>query len=406
MAEQSELLKSAEQAAALRARWQTIDGSKIRDEIIKRIRANDETWIDLPQRLETPEELRLHGDSSTHMLEDLRGITLDGLDLSDVDLSFTDLSYSFSRHAKLGRVSLQGSTLNVADFTGSDLNNADMLQVKALQARFDLCDLTNAVLMAAVCEDASFYGTNLKEALLDNGRFSRSDFTSANLTGTGTRRAQLDSLVFSTETQGLVDLSPVLTVALEQFTPEKYNSRAYWAKFRQMAHEFVPTAADLVKLWAPNVDAEPILSDALFQIALSWHPNIGDMSRIIVERCVMGAVRNKILIEDIQLTQLGPERGNHVDWIFVVDSHSSSPSAVWPEANVVAHIDNTGRDMFTRFYAMGETQHDVAESYGVSPGHVKYELEKARKAIELRYAAFEPTCVSASSHCSKYHQIA
>lgn len=394
MAEQSEILKSTQQAAALRARWQTVDGMKIRDEIVKRIRAKDDTWVELPQLLETSESLLLLGGTSHNPLEDLRGITLDGLDLSHLDLSFTDLSYSFSRHAKLEGVSLQGSTLNFADFSGSDLNNADMLQIKGLQARFDLCDLTSAVLMASDCEEASFYGANLKHALLDNGRFSKSDFTSANLTGTELRRAHLDGLVFSTETQGLDDLSPVLSVAVEQFTPKKYNKGAYWAKFRQMAHELVPTAADLVKLWAPDVKAEPIISDALFQIALSWDPNVGDLSRVIVERCVMGAVRNKTWIDEIQF---GPGRGNHVDWIFIVDSHTSSPAAVWPEANVVAHIDDTGRDMFARYYAMGATQHDVAEAYGVSERHVKYELEKARKAIEQRYAAFEPI-VSAPFH--------
>ncbi|MFZ6678299.1 pentapeptide repeat-containing protein [Undibacterium sp. Tian12W] len=386
MASKSELLKSAEQAVALRSRWESVKGRKIYAEILQRIRAKDDSWVDLPKQLDTPEDLLMAEDSASGQLDDLRGIVLDNCELQNLDLSFIDFSFSFLRRANLKGACLQGSTFSLADLSGSNLSNADMLQIKCEMTRFDHSDLTSAILMASRCKDTSFHGANLTLALLDNCWFLNCDFKAANLTDAEMRKVRFDDLVISNETSGLKEMQSVMHTAIAHFDPQKFNHGSYWTKFRQVAAELVPTAQDLIKLLVPHENPEPIISDALFKMAVSWDPITSEMSNLIVKRCVRETVL-ELTGHHVPMPSAS-ERDDQINWGVIVHSASAPYGVIWPEVSVVGRINKRDQEMFKCFYANGATRAKVAEDFGVTESHVKYQIEKVRKIIEQQYAAY------------------
>lgn len=113
---------------------------------------------------------------------DLTGSLLVGTNLYKANLSKSDLTgASFSR-ANLSKTCMFGATLNATDFTESTLSDADLVQVRGLNANFSHVKAPNIILNRAELRHANFSHANLSRASVSNAKLPSANFRYANLT--------------------------------------------------------------------------------------------------------------------------------------------------------------------------------------------------------------------------------
>lgn len=170
---------SASEISELRERWITGDGVKVRQALLAALRGRKLNWSELLHDLPTVSIPAPYPD----VLDDLRGLCLSHELLDGISLTFSDLSYSTFHSCSMKKIRLQGSKLSWASFKGSNLLQADLLQVSADHVVFDNCKLAGAMMMAGDYKGGSFKRTDLRKCVLNGGDFSGGDFSSVKLQG-------------------------------------------------------------------------------------------------------------------------------------------------------------------------------------------------------------------------------
>jgi len=170
---------TASEVAELRERWMTAEGLKIKSALLASLRAGKWDWpgflVDLPRvsvLAPYPE-----------LLDDLRGLMLSREMLDGVSMSHSDLSYSVFDECSLKKASFQLGRLSWANLTGSELHQADLLQVVADHSVFDGCTLTDAMMLSGDYRQSSFRGADLRKSVLNGCRFAEADVSGANFQG-------------------------------------------------------------------------------------------------------------------------------------------------------------------------------------------------------------------------------
>ena len=120
---------------------------------------------------------------------DLKGMNLTGVDLAGVDLSGSDLKYAGLIAANLKGATFTGSNLSHANLGGANLIGADFSPTDESGSTYmsrtivSHADLTGANLSSVDGLDMIIYHSNLKNANMRGGFFSRGRFYWSNLRG-------------------------------------------------------------------------------------------------------------------------------------------------------------------------------------------------------------------------------
>jgi len=157
----------------LRDRWTTPEGESVRTRLLNDLRTKTTDW---PEYLKDLPAVSVPAPYPA-VLDDLRGLNLEGEDLRGFDLCYVDLSYARLNHCDASKIRLQGSLLNGTDFSHSNLHWADLLQVVALNANFESCNLSNSMMMVGEFCTSSFKNASLVGSVLNNAKFNQADLT-------------------------------------------------------------------------------------------------------------------------------------------------------------------------------------------------------------------------------------
>lgn len=164
---------SPEEIHALQARWTTPEGERVRLRLINALRLKTNDW---PEYLKDLPAVSVPAPYPA-VLEDLRGLNLEGEDLREFSLCFVDLSYARLNQCSASKIRLQGSLLTGADFSNSDLRWADLLQVVAHNANFEGSNLNNSMMMVGEFCASSFKNASLAGSVLNNAKLNEADLT-------------------------------------------------------------------------------------------------------------------------------------------------------------------------------------------------------------------------------------
>jgi uncharacterized protein YjbI with pentapeptide repeats len=155
---------------ALKGRWLTETGQRVRERLIQCFRESDEDWGKHLNGL--PFSTELGPD------EDLRGIDLSGLDLTGMIAAYVNLEdANISNCIFRAPVVLSGGRLHRARCNG--FSTAKKAQLSSI-----------------VAEDADFCGAELSYAFMMSSTLKRCNFNSAKLVGTALDSSKLDDSTF------------------------------------------------------------------------------------------------------------------------------------------------------------------------------------------------------------------
>lgn len=115
-----------------------------------------------------------------------------GTDLRNADLAGIDLSRTYLREKDLEGARLSRTTCYEADFSYSNLRDARLTKGLFTRTNFDCADMTKAGCFEADLSRCSLVNTNLQGASLCGTDLGKSDLTNADLRGADLRRASLD----------------------------------------------------------------------------------------------------------------------------------------------------------------------------------------------------------------------
>lgn len=162
----------------LRSRWANPLGRRVLEDILSIWRRDSRGWRPLISNLADAGVPPFHPE----ILTDLRGLELNRAQLRGVQIPYVDLSYSTLNGCDLSGACLQGSKLSWATFDSCKLNNGDLLQVMADHSRFYKCSMIKAVLGVGDFRSASFKGSGLALAMLDGADLTNTELEDAELT--------------------------------------------------------------------------------------------------------------------------------------------------------------------------------------------------------------------------------
>jgi hypothetical protein len=169
---------SPEEIHALRARWTTPEGESVRTRLLNDLQAKAMDWPAYLKDLPATSVAAPYPHYGM-ILDDLRGLNLDGVDLRGAYLCHVDLSYANLKNCRAEGIRLQFSVLDWADFGCSQLQSADLLQVTARHTHFEGCNLDNAMMMSGVFSASSFRNASLRSCCMNGAKFTDADLTGA-----------------------------------------------------------------------------------------------------------------------------------------------------------------------------------------------------------------------------------
>jgi uncharacterized protein YjbI with pentapeptide repeats len=166
--------------SALKSRWLSEPGQRVRERLIQCFRESDEAWgrhlADFPYGSELGPD------------EDLRGIDLSGLDLTGMMAAYVNLEdANISRCTFRIPVILSGGRLRRARCNGLvTAKKAQLSSIVAEDADFSEADLSYAFMMSSTLKRCNFtsarlVGTALESSLLDDSTFENATLTNAKL---------------------------------------------------------------------------------------------------------------------------------------------------------------------------------------------------------------------------------
>lgn len=183
----------------LRARWRTPQGLALRERLLVALRERNGTWNEALAGWSHP--------NATPGLDDLRGITFEEESLCQADLSFCDLSYAAINACNLRGICLQASTMFAANFQGSSMGGADLLQVKADDSDFSHADLSACMMQSGSFRRCNFRFAVLRAAILDRCDLSDANFHWADLRHAQRRKTIFRNVKFNSKTVGLPEVT-------------------------------------------------------------------------------------------------------------------------------------------------------------------------------------------------------
>ncbi|MBH8566944.1 pentapeptide repeat-containing protein [Nostoc sp. CENA67] len=217
---------------------------------------------------------------------DLSGAYLSGADLSDAYLSRANLSDAYLSGANLSGADLSGVNLNDAYLSRASLSLANLTDANLTDAKLSLANLSLANLSGANLTDAKLRDANLSGVDLTCAYLSDADLSGANLSRTNLSGANLQAVLWDSQTKWLnaEGLHEVVNVSQELAQDSAFAAAVSWKQGISWVKE--GKIEEAKKAFSQALKHQPTLNDsAEYWNSICWFGSVHSHAKGVLPVC-------------------------------------------------------------------------------------------------------------------------